>query len=125
LLKNSIKNIDTIIVTAQEWGYNYVLLEKNMWYISRIDEKKIKYFKYIAFYRIAPIYAITSYSKIKKIFYNTEYRRYDIILKGKLITIKPIVLDKDKRYLAPQSIKYTSLSILLKAKKISHLTKNK
>ncbi|RPI19831.1 MAG: hypothetical protein EHM58_00115 [Ignavibacteriae bacterium] len=112
---------DTIIVPAQEWGFQYVLLEKNMWFIQRINEKNLKKLKFIAFYQTSPICAITYYSYIKGIKYNRDERHYDIFLKGKPIKIKPIELDKYKRYLAPQSIKYIKFSKLKKAKKLSDI----
>lgn len=122
--KNTISvadDFDTLLVTAQEWGIQYVLMEKNEWYLSRIDEKRIKFVKYIAFYQTAPIYAINFYSKVKTINYNWEERHYDVKLKGKPISIKPVKLDEDKRNAAPQSMKYIKLSQLLKARKITDL----
>lgn len=119
---NKINNLfDTIIVPAHDWGWDYVLKEKNMWFISRIKENNCKIVKYIAFYRTSPIYAITCYSKVKRIKYNYEKSHYDIFLSGKPINIKSIELDHNKRYLAPQSIKYISLKNLLKAKKMSDI----
>jgi hypothetical protein len=119
--KKKIESFDTIMVTAHEWGWDYVLLEKNMWYIQRLANKNINKIKYIAFYQTAPICAITSYAKVKKITYNWELSHYDVHLSGKPIFIKPIKLDSNKRHLAPQSTKYTLLKRLLKAKKISDL----
>ena len=116
-----IDDFDTLLVTAQEWGIKYVLMEKNEWYLSRIDEKRIKFVKYIAFYQTAPIYSINFYSKVKAINYNWKERHYNVILKDKPISIKPVILDKDKRNAAPQSMKYIKLSKLLKARKITDL----
>lgn len=113
------KNFDTIIVPAHKWGFDNVLMEKNIWYIKKINESYIKKFKYIAFYQTSPVCAINYYAKIKKITYNWELSHYDIFLKGKLIKIKEIVLDKDKRYLAPQNAKYYQLNKLLRARRMS------
>lgn len=41
----------------------------------------------------------------------------------RITNINPIELDKNKRYLAPQGIKYTLLNRLLKARKLSDLIK--
>lgn len=125
LEKKSQNVLDTIIVTAQEWGFNSVLLEQNMWYIQRISNEQIKNVKYIAFYQTSPICAITYYAKIKKIVFNWKESHYDVFIQGKPLKIKPIELDKGKSHLAPQGTKYTSLNKILKAKKYSDLVNKK
>ena len=112
---------DTIVVSAQEWGFNNVLLEQNMWYIQRIANDQIRNVKFIAFYQTSPICAITCYAKVKKIIFNWKESHYDVFIKGKLMKLKPIELDKNKSHLAPQGTKYISLKSLLKAKKYSDL----
>ncbi|SRR5260221_11457256 len=114
-------SFDTILVPAQEWGFQYVLIDKNMWYISKMDNKNINKFKYIAFYRTSPICSITCYSKVKKIIYNWDESHYDVYLTGKPIKIQPIILDKNKKHLALQSPKYLLLRQLLKARKLSDI----
>ena len=112
---------DTVIVSAHHWGWNYLLLENNMWNIKRIDEKNLKKIKFIAFFQTAPINAITSYAKVKKINYNWELSHYDVYLSGKLIFIKPLKLDDDNILLRPIGTKYTLLNKLLNARKLSDL----
>lgn len=120
-----VKPINTIIVSANEWGFQYVLLESNMWYIQRIGNENIKKIKNIAFYQTSPVCAITCYAKVDKIVYNSGQNHYDFVIKGKLIKIKPIELDKNKPHLAPQGTKYTSIKRLLKARKYSDLVDKK
>jgi len=102
-------SIDTIIVSASDWGNHHLLLVLEMWFIQRIANDNIKKIKNIAFYQTSPICAITCYAIVKEIVFNNEQNHYDVILKGKLIEIKPIKLDKNKPQLAPQGTKYTLL----------------
>jgi len=116
---------DTIIVAAHEWGIKDVLMEKNMWFIKRIDNKNIKKIKQIAFYETSPIFAINYYAKVKNIIYNKELEHYDIFFIGKPIKIKSLSLEKNKRHLCPQGTKYTTIKRILNARKYSDLVDKK
>jgi hypothetical protein len=53
---------DTVIVPAQEDGFNEVFLGENKWYAIRIGGGKLNEIKYIAAYQTAPVSAITHIS---------------------------------------------------------------
>ena len=117
----SLRKIDTIIVSAHDDGFRNVFLDKNCWYSVNLNNNIIKKLKYIAIYQTSPISAITYYAKIFRIELYENTGKYIIYFKGKPIKLKTIKLDKDKGHLAPQGTKYTNFKKLKCAKKYSDL----
>lgn len=107
---------DTIVCPAHEWGIQKVLLNQHRWYAVRICKENIPKLKYLAIYEKKPVKSIRYFGEIKEIKQYGDERKYEIILKGKPKKIGPIKRSKERPFLAPQNIKYTSKKLLDKAK---------
>lgn len=111
---------NTIVVPAQEEGFKRVFLGENSWYAIRISGGMLDNIKYIASYQSAPISAITYYAEVKSIEPYGEEGKYKLIF-----TDKAKKLEKDIKFDLPQGAmqgpRYTDISKLLKASKMSEL----
>jgi hypothetical protein len=118
-----IEDLDTLIVAAKEEGFEREFLGNNCWYAVRIHASMLDRIKYIAAYQVAPVSAITHYAEVSSIDKYQDTNKYILRFKSAPSSIKPISLDKDpdKKGMAPQGPRYTSLSRLLKASKISEV----
>ena len=113
-------SIDTIIVPAQQEGFESVFLGENCWRAIRIGWDKLSKIKYIAAYRTYPESAVTHYAPVKKIEPYGEGGKYQVVFSESAKPIGPIPFaDAPKGYM--QSSRYTSFARLLKAKKLSDL----
>lgn len=65
--QESIAEVDTIVVPAQEDGFQDTFLGENRWYAIRIHESMIPLIRYIAAYRVAPISAVTHWAPVNNI----------------------------------------------------------
>jgi len=111
---------DTIVVPAQEEGFNRVFIGEQSWYAVRISGGMLDNIKYIAGYQTAPVSAITHYAKVKSIEPYGEEGKYKLNFVDKAIKLEnEIEYDLPKG--AMQGLRYTSLDKLLKAKKMSEL----
>lgn len=113
---------DTIVCPAFEDGFKHAYLDNNAWWAIRISQKAREQIRYLAIYEKLPIAAVMHYAEIERIEPYKDSGKYIVYLKNKK-TISSIELDKGKKGIAPQSSRYTTLSKLLKAKKISDLWK--
>lgn len=111
---------DTIIVPAQEEGFNKVFLNENSWYAIRISGGKLNEIKYIASYQVAPVSAITHYAEVKSIEPYGEEGKYKLNFKGKAIKFENNI-NNDLPQGAMQGSRYTSFNKLKKATKMSEL----
>lgn len=111
---------DTIIVPAQEEGFNNVFLGENCWYAIRIGGGKLKDIKYIAAYQTAPISAITHYAEIESIEPYGDGGKYKLNFVTKAKEVGPIVFGQAKPGIL-QSPRYSSHEKLLLAKELSDL----
>lgn len=113
-----IEDLDTIIVPANEEGFNGVFLKRNCWYAIRISSAMLDRLHYIAAYQTAPISAITRYAEILKIEKYKDTGKYILFFKDQAIDIGPIsLLPKSKgKVRAPQAPRYTNFKKLLIAK---------
>lgn len=115
------KNIkDTIIVPAQEEGFNEVFLGENCWYAIRIGGGKLKDIKYIAAYQTSPISAITHLAEVESIESYGDGGKYRLNFKSKAKQIEPIKYGKAKKGLL-QSSRYTTYEKLTSAKELMDL----
>jgi hypothetical protein len=111
---------NTIVVPAQEEGFNRVFLGENSWYAIRISGGMLDDIKYIASYQSAPISAVTYYAEVKSIEPYGEEGKYKLIF-----TDKAKKLDKEIKNDLPtgsmQGPRYTNIDKLLKASKMTEL----
>jgi hypothetical protein len=108
------EELDTIVVPANEEGFNEVFLGENCWYAIRISSSMLDRIKYIAGYQTAPISAITYHAEVSKIEKYKETGKCILYFKDKAKKIGPIKLGKNKG-VVPQSPRYTNSQKLFKA----------
>src|SRR5690606_12597571 len=118
------EELNTVVVAAREEGFEKEFLSNNRWFAIRINASMLDKIKYIAAYQVAPISAITHYAEVASIEKWEDTNKYVLYFKEAPTSINPIPLDKDKREkrgLAPQAPRYTSIDKILKAKKLSQV----
>ena len=116
-----VKELDTIVVPANEEGFKEVFLGKNQWYAIRISSSMIDRIKYIAGYQTTPISAITHYAEVSKIEKYKDTGKYIVYFKDPAKNIGPIKLTSGKKGKAPQAPRYTTYEKLIKAKKLEDI----
>ena len=92
--KITIEELDTIVVPANEDGYNETFLGEDCWYAIRISSSMINRIKFIAGYQTAPISAINYYAEVSKIEKYKDTNKYIVYFKDKAQKIGPIRLPK-------------------------------
>lgn len=117
----SVEDIDTIVVPAQEDGFQAAFIESNAWWQIRISVAMLDKIKYIAAYRTAPISAITHIAEIDRIEKYKDTNKYILYFKGTAKEIAHIELDKSKKGIAPQAPRYTNYTRLMSAKLLSEV----
>lgn len=110
--------VDTIVVPAQEDGFNETFLGENRWYQIRINASMISQIKYLAIYQVAPISAITYYAEVESIEPWQEGSKYVVNFKTNPQKIGPINLVPKGRVKALQNSRYASLRRLQAAKNL-------
>ena len=113
------EDLDTIVVPAQEEGFNEVFIGENSWWSIRISVSMLDRIKYIAAYQVAPISAITHLAVIDKIEKYKNTNKYIVFFKEAAKEITHIKLNKGKKGLAPQAPRYTTYDKLKNAKILS------
>jgi len=113
--------IDTIVVPAQEEGFEEVFIKQNCWYSIRIHSSMIPKIKYIAAYRVAPESAITHVAGVKSIEQWQESNKYILYFTEPAKEIGPIKLVPKSIVKAPQNSRYTSFDKLQKAKTLDEV----
>lgn len=113
-------SLDTIVVPAQEEGFNKVFLSENCWYAIRIGGGKLKDIKYIAAYQTSPISEITHVAEVESIEPYGDGGKYKLNFKSPATPIGPIKFGKAKTGTI-QSPRYTSYKKLLEAKTLTDL----
>lgn len=115
------EDIDTIVVPAQEEGFQSAFIESNAWWQIRISVSMLDKIKYIAAYRTAPVSAITHVAEVDRIERYKDTNKYIIYFKESAKAIPHIELDKDKKGVAPQASRYTNYARLMSATKLSEV----
>lgn len=116
--ETKVQELDTIVVPANEEGFNEVFLGKNQWYAIRVSSSMIDRIKYIAGYQTTPISAITHYAEVSKIVKYKDTGKYIVYFKDPAKDIGPIKLTTGKKGKVPQGPRYTTYEKLTKAKKL-------
>jgi len=117
-----LEDCDTIVVPANEDGFNEAFIGENCWYQIRISSSMLSRIKYIAAYQTAPISAITHFAEVARIEKYKDTNKYIIFFKEPAKEFGPIKLSgKKKSGRAPQSPRYTSYRLLMKAKTLNDI----
>lgn len=114
----SVDDLDTIVVPANEQGFEEVFLGQNCWWAIRISAAMLDKIKYIAGYQTAPISAITYIAEVDNIEKFEDTNKYILYFKGKAKKIEPLKLIPNGKVKAPQAPRYTVYSKLKNAKNL-------
>lgn len=112
---------DTIIVPAREEGFAKVFLGENSWYYIRIGGGMLPKIKYIAAYQSAPISAVTHYAPVERIEPYGDGRKFRVIFAQPAKPLGTPIPFAGAAAGSMQGIRYTQLSKLLTAKKVTEL----
>lgn len=120
-----LKDCDTIVVPAQEEGFNATFIDKNAWWAIRISTAMLDKIKYIAAYQVAPISAITYFAEVDHIDKYQDSNKYILYFKDSAQKLaNPVKLGSSAKGVAPQAPRYTMLEYLKKAKTLNDLWSN-
>lgn len=120
LQEDSDNVLDTLVVPAQEEGFNRVFIGENRWFSIRISGDKMKQIRYIAAYQSKPVMAITHYAKVARIEPYGDGRKYQVIFSGPAQAINNIPY-ADAPNGSMQGTRYTCFEKLQRAKKLMDL----
>jgi hypothetical protein len=111
-----IELVDTLVVPAQEDGFNEVFLGENRWHEIRINASMINKLKYIAAYQVAPESAITHYAEVENIELWEDTGKYVVNFKDKAKKLShPIKLVSNGKVKALQNTRYAILEKIINA----------
>ena len=111
---------NTIVVPAQEDGFQEVFIGEDCWYAIRIAGGRLHDIKYIAAYRTAPVSAVTHYAEVESIEPYGDGGKYKINFKAPAQKIGPIAFGSAKAG-SMQGPRYTTLEKLKSAKFVDDL----
>ena len=111
---------DTIIVPAQQDGFERVFLGEDCWYAIRISGGMLDKIKYIAAYQTQPVSAITHYAPVSRIEPYGEEGKYKLVFSEKAKPIGPIAYG-DAPPGAMQGPRYTNFARLQSAQTLTDL----
>jgi hypothetical protein len=108
--------VDTVVITAREEGFQTVFIGENRWHHVRIHGTMRPQIKYAAAYQVAPVSAITHIAPVKSIEPWGETGKFVLNFSEPAIPIGPIQFVPSGRIKAPQSLRYTTKNRLEQAK---------
>ena len=111
---------NTIVVPAQQEGFESVFLGQDCWYAIRIAGGMLDKIKYIAAYQTSPVSAITYYAPVSRIEPYGESGKYKLVFSKKARPVGPIAFG-DAPKGSMQGQRYTTIERLRKAKTLSEL----
>jgi hypothetical protein len=111
---------DTVVVPAQEEGFQEVFIGEDCWYAIRISGGMLQRIKYIAAYRTAPVSAITHHAPVDRIEPYGDAGKYKLIFAGPAQEIAPIPYGNATPG-TMQGPRYTNLQKLLAAQSVAKL----
>lgn len=114
------EELDTIVVPANEDGFQEVFVNQGCWYAIRISSSMIDRIKYIAGYQTSPVSAVTYYAEVGKIEKYKNTSKYLVTFKNRARKIGPIKHPGGSG-IAPQAPRYTTFKKLKKAKTLKEL----
>ena len=106
---------DTVVVPAQQEGFERVFLGQDCWHAIRIAGGMLEEIKYIAAYQTQPVSAITHYARVSRIEPYGESGKYKVVFSEKAKPFGPITFG-DAPTGSMQGPRYTTIDRLLKAK---------
>jgi len=112
---------DTVVVPAQEDGFQRVFLGDNCWYAIRIGGGMLPKIKYIAAYQTAPVSAITHYARVQRIEPYGDEGKYRLVFAEPAEPLPRPIPFADAPQGSMQGPRYTSLSKLHSADRIVDL----
>ncbi len=112
---------DTVVVPAQQPGFDDVFLGKKCWYAIRIGGGMLPKIKYIAAYQTNPVSAITYYAKMDHIEPYGDEGKYKVVFAEPAQALAKPIPFADATTGAMQGPRYSSLAKLLSAKRVSDL----
>ncbi len=112
---------DTVVVPAQAEGFKSVFLGQDCWQAIRIGGGMLSRIKYIAAYQTAPVSAITHYAPVQRIEPYGDEGKYRLVFSESAKPLPQPVPFADAPQGAMQGPRYTSLTRLLSAKRLSDL----
>ena len=111
---------NTVVVPAQQEGFESVFMGQNCWYAIRIAGGMLDRIEYIAAYQTNPVSAITHYAPVGRIEPYGESGKYKLVFSEKARTVGPIAFgDAPKGTM--QGPRYTTIDRLRKSKTLSEL----
>ncbi len=113
-------DVNTVIVPAQQDGFEEVFLGENCWYAIRISGGMLPKIKYVAAYRTQPESKVTHYAPVARIEPYGEQGKYKLIFSEPAKPIGPIPF-ADAPQGSMQGPRYTTFDKLMKAKKLTDL----
>lgn len=112
--------LDTVIVPAQQDGFEKVFLGEKCWHAIRISGGMLPKIKFIAAYRTHPESKVTHYAPVASIQPYGEEGKYKLIFAEAATPINPIPF-ADAPQGSMQGPRYTTFTKLQKAKKLTDL----
>ena len=111
---------NTVVVPAQQEGFESVFMGQNCWYAIRIAGGMLDRIEYIAAYQTNPVSAITHYAPVGRIEPYGESGKYKLVFSERARTVGPIAFgDAPKGTM--QGPRYTTIDRLRKSKTLSEL----
>ena len=111
---------NTVVVPAQQEGFESVFMEQNCWYAIRISGGMLNRIEYIAAYQTNPVSAITHYAPVSRIEPYGESGKYKLVFSEKARPVGPIAFG-DAPNGSMQGPRYTTIDRLQKSKTLSGL----
>ena len=111
---------NTIVVPAQQEGFESVFLGQDCWYAIRIAGGMLEKIKYIAVYQTSPVSAITHYAPVSRIEPYGESGKYKLVFSEKARPVGPIAFGGALKG-SMQGPRYTTIDRLRKGKTLSEL----
>lgn len=115
-------DIDTVVVPAQEEGFNEVFLGENRWRAVRLHSSMIPKIKHIAVYQVSPVSAISYVAPVESIEPWQDSGKYVLNFSEPATKLsQQIKLVPKGKVKAPQSLRYTSYERLINAKNLEEV----